>query len=272
MESRGGRALDAYGFWSWVYEDADVTFRTSKSYTISGQSGRGLWARVGACFAALILTFTAQADTIVGTPIDWDYNVPTPAWGAIVGDATVAISGPSEGNTTDWLKITLPTDKTDTVKGEAADLFAGTWQSDYWVEFDFWAQGDNPPLALEVRWADAAGDRIWGNTIESAAVGSGDWNTLRSDPFAFSASNWDLKSGTGGDAADFLADLNAIDWIGVSISTDGFDSGVYGVDDFKLMVPEPAEYLMLAAALITALLVMRRQKLLPAPLQAVTLG
>jgi hypothetical protein len=242
-----------------------MTFRTSKSYTTSGRSGRGLWARVGACFAALLLTLTAQADTIVGTPIDWEFNVPDPAWGPIVDDATVAIvTDDSGGNSTDWLKITLANNKTDTVKGDSTDLFTGTWQPNYWVEFDFWAAGNNAPATLEVRWADAAGDRIWGNTIESAAVGAVGWNTLRSDPFAFSASNWDLKSGGGGTAADFLADLNAIDWIGVSISTDGVDSGVYGVDDFKLMVPEPAEYLMLAAALITALLVMRHQKCLPA--------
>lgn len=58
----------------------------------------------------------------------------------------------------------------------------------------------------------------------------------------------------------FLADLAAIDWIGVYMYRQGSGAQLYGIDNFALMVPEPAECAMLAAALVAVGLGVRRRR------------
>ena len=217
------------------------------------------------------LPSVVSANAIIGDPVDWDSNPPSEAWTALgtsLNPDTPEVSSGSGGDG-NWLKITFPGDIDpgpgthwyETVKGPSTDLFALTWETDYWIEFDFWAN-DVVPDTLQVRWGADGTGRTWGNTVYPSGVGS--WSTLKTDTFA-SFEDWKLTPLVDQDM--FVADLGAIDWIGVYIFRDGTDQEIYGVDDFKLMVPEPAEYLMLAAALLTALLVMRRQKLLPAPVK-----
>jgi len=207
------------------------------------------------------------ANSIVGVPVDWDTYPPSPDWSALSGEATL-LETTGNGNATDWLQITFEdigstpgADWFDTVSGESSDLFALTWETDYWIEFDFWA-GDVLPETLQVRWG-VDGGRTWGNTV-SPVAGVDSWGTIRTDSFS-DYLNWQINPLD--DEGEFLADLGAIDWIGVYIFRDGTDEEVYGVDDFKLMVPEPEEYLMLIAALVTAVLVLRRQRLATVPVK-----
>jgi len=214
------------------------------------------------CSVALVLPSVLLADAIVGDPIDWDAYSPSVAW-APIGSSATAVENDSGAD--DYLEITFPggidpgpgAHWYETIKGPSDDLFALTWEQDYWIEFDFWAN-DVVPDTLQVRWGADGSGRTWGNTVSPSGVGS--WGTLKTDTFS-SYENWKLSPLV--DQDDFLADLGSVDWIGVYIFRDGTDEEIYGVDDFKLMVPEPEEYLMLAAALLTAFLVMRRQKMLP---------
>jgi hypothetical protein len=241
----------------------------------------GIFAcRVGAVCAVLVLAIAScvHAESIIGDPIDWDANAPSNAWDTL-GSAATAVETTEGGNDTDWLKISFPggisedpgSHWNETAKGDASDLFSGTWDTDYWIEFDFWAE-DVLPTTLQIRWSGTAHEKTWVNTITPTA-GIGVSETLSSASFG-SVSDWNfLPFDT---QEEFVADLESIDWIGVYIFRGGTDAEAYGVDNFKLMenllmVPEPAEYMMLAAALITAFLVMRRQKHPPAPLQLVSL-
>ncbi|MBT3193667.1 MAG: PEP-CTERM sorting domain-containing protein [Verrucomicrobia bacterium] len=228
-----------------------MTYRSYNSYVVK------------ICTAlALALPVSALANAIVGTPIDWDANPPTAAWAA-QGDPAAATVSENDSGADDFLQISFADISMDpgatwdeTASGAASDLFAGTWDTGYWVEFDFWAESV-VPASLQIRWADSDAEdgRYWANTITPGGTG---WSSLRTDPFSDLAS-W--RTSPFVDAADLLEDLESIDWIGVYIFRDGTDAEVYGVDDMGLMVPEPAEYLMLAAALATALLVVRRQRL-----------
>jgi hypothetical protein len=217
---------------------------------------------VACAVLALALPSAIYANSIVGTPIDWEGVLPTAPWAAQGDDATVAENDAGED---DYLEITFAATSDssgptwdEVASGAASDLFAGTWTTAYWIEFEFWAQSVNPG-ALQIRWAGTASEHTWGNTITpTASVGS--WGSLRTDPFS-DLEAWRLEDGLT--AGDLLADLESIDWIGVYIFRDGTDLEVYGVDDFQLMVPEPAEYVMLAMALVTAVLAMRGRKLLP---------
>jgi hypothetical protein len=57
----------------------------------------------------------------------------------------------------------------------------------------------------------------------------------------------------------FLSDLSSIEWIGIYIERTGAGAQDYGLDNFNLMVPEPSEYAMLAAALMGAWIFLRRR-------------
>jgi len=246
-----------------------MTYRSYKSYV-----GRVVSPLAGVCVAfALALPATGFANAIIGTPVDWDSNPSVPGvgnWTRLGSEPTTSITEDIGDLNDNFLKITFDSDPAlpeggyETVKGPATDLLVGTWQTDYWIEFDFWAN-NVLPNTLQIRWADSSTNRVWGNAVTPGA-GIGSWSTLRTDTFS-NFEDWELPEYSSNEE-EFLRDLGSIDWIGVYIDRTGTDLQLYGVDDFKLMVPEPAEYLMLAAALITALLVMRRQKLLPAPLRA----
>ncbi len=192
---------------------------------------------------------------------DWDTTPDPNTWGADGSSASVSV--PNDGGD-DYLQISFPggidsgpgSQWYETVSTPATDLFTGTWITDFWIEFDFWAD-DAVPDTLQIRWGDNESGRTWGNTIDTSGVGIDSWGSLSSDTFS-DVENWRIDPFAT--QSEFLSDLDSIDWIGVYIFRDGTDAEVYGVDDYKLMVPEPAEYLLLFAALGTALVAMRRRK------------
>jgi len=205
--------------------------------------------------AALITgAVSASASTFVGI-IDWD--PPATAWTSDVpDDVDVAITNSAGDN---WLSIsfTNTTPLAATVSGSAANLFAGTWRSEYWIEFDFWA--DTQADSVQVRWGADGSTNIWGQTVTPSG-GLGSWQTLRTDAFGQTAADWDIGLGN---TVEYLTDLSSIDWIGVYIDRAGTGDENYGIDDFSLMVPEPAEVMLIAAAFGVGLLVWRRMRLVP---------
>jgi hypothetical protein len=209
----------------------------------------------------LALSCEVSANTIIAIN-DWD-TIPASGlanWAAQGNPASAKVTEDTTDHN-DFMKIDFsggidanPGDQWyETISTPSDDLFAGSWMPDYWIEFDFWAD-TTVPDTLQVRWGNDESGRTWGNTI---SVGGTGWSTLKSDDFS-DYNNWNLGP-PGKTQDDFLADLNSIDWIGVYIFRDGTDEEIYGIDDYKLMVPEPAEYLMLFAALGIAVLAIRRK-------------
>ena len=199
-----------------------------------------------------IMPTVVIADVIIAEH-DWD-TTGIGSWDSQDGNSTVT-------DNTGYLQISFPLgapglgESYDTVSTPKDDLFAGTWTTDYWIEFDFWAQ-DVVPDTLQIHWGAESGN-TWVNAIDTSGVGIDSWASLRTDTFDYE--NW--SSGPYEiEESEFLTDLNDINWIGIYIERGGSGAELYGVDDFKLMVPEPAEYLLLFAALGTAVIAMRRKK------------
>jgi len=209
----------------------------------------------------LLFCAGAAEANIIMAENDWDT---TPAGGvgnwSPRGTSASVIENTSDASS-DFLEIDFPGGIAsgsgdqwhETVSTPSDDLFAGTWQTDFWIEFDFWAK-DTQPDTLQIRWHGTANDNVYGYGVSPTAA-VGDWQTLKTATFS-SVDDWRL--GPGVTQSDFLADLDSIDWIGVYFFRNGTDAEVYGIDDFKLMVPEPSQYIMLGFALLTALLVRRR--------------
>lgn len=198
------------------------------------------------------------ANSIVGAPVDWDTPATTPTvpWTALDGDATVGeVVGANDYLEISFASTAIPLGDSwgETAVGSASDLFAGTWITDNWIEFDFWSE-TTVPTTLQIRWG-VDGGRTWANTVTPSGVGG--WDTLHTDSFSNFA-NWNL--GPFVTEQNFVDDLVDIDWIGVYIYRPDSDPQIYRVDNFRLMVPEPEAYLMLAMALVTAFLVMRRKR------------
>ena len=228
-----------------------------------GNAIRVLVVGLSALASLLLPAASVHANSML-TPNDWDI---TPADG--VGNWAAQGSGATVGENTDeanhWLEITFEAGDPgpggswyETISTPATDLFTGTWLPEYWISFNFWSE-DVEPNTLQVQWHGTANDEIWAYTLDPSGVST--WDNL-SAPLQ----DWeDWATNPYVDEADYLADLNSIDWIGVYIFRDGTDEEVYGLDDFSLHVPEPEEYLMLAAALATAFFALRRRRTASSP-------
>jgi hypothetical protein len=194
----------------------------------------------------------AQAYPILGQE-DWDPVSSASAWTNLYGWTTLAT--PSAGGYTGgWLQVTFPYTESpesgmktgwyDVVYMKATNLFAGSWNTNMWVQFDFWASNKSPG-AVQVQWQSTnVGDDIWGAAV--GTPGTGTWTTLSA-----SFMNWSNWMYDGATEAEYLSDLASIDWIGVYIYRNTADEQIYGIDNFMLMIPEPAECLLLALALMT---------------------
>ena len=92
------------------------------------------------------------------------------------------------------------------------------------------------------------------------------WSTFNA-PFA----NWEDWQYAGATEDQYLSDLSSINWIGVYVYRNTGDDQIYGLDDCMLMVPEPAELMMLAVALAAAWWSLRRRRM-PAEVRVTVSG
>ncbi|MCX7590607.1 MAG: PEP-CTERM sorting domain-containing protein, partial [Kiritimatiellae bacterium] len=136
---------------------------------------------------------------------------------------------------------------------DAQALFAGNWTTRHWVEFDFWAE-DVVPGAVQLRWAAATNENYWSYNLMVTATQT--WTHLKA-----TFDDWEAWMYPGATEDQFLADLAAIDWIGVYVLRNSDIEQSYGIDDFTLVVPEPSQWAMLAAALTgSGLSLLRRRR------------
>ncbi len=188
----------------------------------------------------------------------WDSGVGSPEW-----TENEAYVGPL-GNGGGYLEITYsgsrgPGQAETTVYMEQPEVFfAGNWrevaEDGGWIEFDFWAD-DNIPYDFELRFEGNSGD-VWRYNLSTASLGSG----FAGFSAALSYSDWYYGEFGGSDEETFLDDLYNIDWIGIYIYDDDTAANEYRLDDFQLMVPEPAEYALAFSALAVTWLSLRRKR------------
>jgi hypothetical protein len=180
--------------------------------------------------------------------------------------ATVAHQTTPAGNPGGWMETTWtnlasysPFDPwaSDLFVTDATNLFTGTWDTNMWFELDFWA-ATNTPAGVQLEWGSTNSSRIWKSSMYDDGTDSMDaatWTTLSSASL-LDASDWHPFW----TQSQFLDDLASIDWVGVSITRPGSDGEIYGIDNFNLMVPEPAEMLLLLCAGICSWMTLRRKK------------
>jgi len=135
-----------------------------------------------------------------------------------------------------------------------ANFYTGDWTGGgegTWITFDFYAPS-TIPYALQLQMQGGDDDNVWWYSIDPGNISVG-WNTFAVN---LVGTGWDTYTGS-----DFLGDLGAIDWIGVFIDRYWDQPETYGIDNFQLWVPEPAEWAMLAAALLTLAWSLRKRGL-----------
>jgi hypothetical protein len=202
--------------------------------------------------AACLLAWAGPADAgvILGVH-DWESG----AEGWTNWNNEASLEDPAAGG---WLGISFPAGgqpvRDDMVYTSATNLFAGAWSTDMFVEFDFWAE-DVLPDSLDVQWSSSTNSEIWSIGV-AAPTATGTWSSASA-----SFADWNDWSFSGTASEDqYLADLSTIDWIGVFIYRAEASAQDYQLDNFRLMIPEPAELLMLASALTASVLSLRRRK------------
>lgn len=219
----------------------------------------GLLVLLSALFAR------SAAASIIVAQESWN-DGSTAGWTSSQG--WVNLSNPGSGgiNDTGYLRATL--DATTTGVGDpgaewyalskvdASSFFAGNWEG-AWVEFDFLAE-NVAPAYVQIRWQSSTNSAVWRSTVfnsQKSGMSTGVWTRL-GGPALSSSADWNYGGGT---QEQFVNDLASIDWIGVYVFRGTADEQRYGLDDFRLMVPEPGETMMLGAALISAAFSLRRR-------------
>jgi len=204
----------------------------------------------------ILLTTQARAGVIVETPETWT-EAGLRGWADTATDVDLANSGNA-------LLITFAAqgeppvgsgdDTIFTHSDQATAMFVGNY-TDAGVSgarFRFLASNEAPQ---KVFLAFKTGDREWRRPL-SITKPIGQWGDYA---VGFSYGNGWSTSGPGGSETDFLADLTAVNWIGIHIDRGSTAEQYYGLDDFELFVPEPSSILMLASALCGLLFAHRRR-------------
>lgn len=142
-------------------------------------------------------------------------------------------------------------------KAQPATLFAGNWQG-VQVASDFWSDEAQSPKVKAGGWASSTNASTWGSAIldsSKSAMSTQQWASVASPELVSY-----LDGGYGSAVPQqFVSDLSAIDWIG-TYAWRGSGMGAYdSFDENRFMVPEPAEYMMLAAALVSTGMSLRRR-------------
>ena len=226
--------------------------------------GRSLRLSLVYCLLSIvfILLFSvslARADVMLGEdnfnshPTDWTKEY---SWSSISDPVTGGVGDSG------WLRVTFPATANPEAAGDdwynivhmpAQNLFAGAWTNASWVEFDFWASNYSP-TRLQVQWKATTNANIWGYVLNPTS------NTNQWDHYTAPLNNVDDWHYTGGTLDQYLSDLNSIEWIGVYIWRNTGDEQIYGIDNYQLWIPEPAELSLLAAAIITTISTIRRRR------------
>lgn len=201
--------------------------------------------------AALFAAAPARAGVAIGKQ-DWESGAE--GWVSEYGNVTL-----DDGAATNWLTVSwaATTDDPgpswlDILHAPGTNLYAGSWSTNTWIEFDFWASNVTAG-GVQVQWKSTTNANIWGYALNPPA-GGGDWTTLTAPLLDWT--DWQYPGAT---EDQYLSDLSEIEWIGVWIYRGSQAAQIYGIDNFMLMIPEPAECLMLAAALLTALSSLRKK-------------
>ncbi len=190
--------------------------------------------------------------------------------GWVSDDGWATVSWVDEGGGEGWLK-TEWTELTgddldpgpwwfDTFTNSADNLFAGDWETNMYFTLDFWAS-NNAPDAVQILWGATNETRVWKNTIydnDDDSMNMTNWTTWGSATFN-DFSDW-RSPPLEYDADNFVQDLAAIDWIGIKIFRGDAAADVYGIDNVRLMVPEPAEIIFLLFAGMTSWLSMKKKR------------
>jgi hypothetical protein len=215
-----------------------------------------------ALFGPCLLLATARADIILGSNT-WNAADDLEGWTADDQD-WVTLGNPNSGGPDNSGYLSIGMDETTPFQFEewealaqapATNLFVGTWTTNMWVTFDFFAE-DIAPNYIQIWWGSDS-DNVWTYTVASNEnMTTQLWNTLSAPLFDYD--NW--SDAFSPPESEFLDDLAAIDWIGVYIFRDEEIAQDYGLDDFELHVPEPAEMMLLAAAVLTSAMSMRRKR------------
>jgi len=191
---------------------------------------------------------------------DFTGDAGDPAWGSDQGFVSV---GDDTGD--GFLDIDYDADRgageaEAVIYTDASAFFTGDWDDasadGAWIAFDFWAD-DNVPYDFELRFEGSSGD-VWRYDLSTASLGSGSVDFTAS--LAWDDSLWYYGEFGGEGEATFLSDLANIDWIGIYIYDDDTDANAYGLDNFELWVPEPAEYALALSALVVTWLSIRRKR------------
>ena len=207
-----------------------------------------------AVVALALIASCVHADITPGS--DWN-SAPYDPWTNYWGYAPLNV-GTTGGNTGGWLQVTFTNTSSfpgpswnDIAYTKATNIIVGAWTTNTAIRFDFW-QSNVVASGVSLDFASTNGD-IWTYSLTPSGVLT-NWTT-------YTVSFNDIANWNSDFPVDsYLNDLSSIDWIGIQIYRDTSSQQVYGIDNVMLSVPEPAECVLLGAAIIAAGMSLRKKR------------
>lgn len=214
----------------------------------------------------LAVAARSHATPVLGVPEQWANDGSVEGWTKLneVGAAVTL----SHNDGSDYLNINFaaqgsPNPGSVNVaadSGSSSGHFYGDYTPVQLVRFRFYAE-DTLPSSISLYFYNTTSGRTWQYDLSNPLT-TGSWTTyivpFGSD-YVAEGTGWH-GAAPGYTSDDFLADMVAVDWIGLHIERFGTTGAEdYGLDDFELLIPEPETILMLLAALVPVAVTFREQ-------------
>jgi hypothetical protein len=201
-------------------------------------------------------TWAAHATPVINSPETWSNDGNVEGW-EHSGDGSY-----QHQDANDYLQISFDAQGAPLPESSLtfadSDASGGRFVGDYGpylgnvvMTFRFLAETHAPSTMQMWFRSDASGaERIWSYNLSGpTTVGVWTWYSV---PLGTFGPGWTLWSGSGSAQSDFLLDLTGVDWIGLRLVRNGsILAQNYGLDDVKLMVPEPETIWLMIAALLS---------------------
>ena len=234
-------------------------YHMNRCTVITGRKANAAPAHVLVAITIIAVAVTSRAGPIIDSPETWT-NSGVQGWINNMPDVTLA--NPA-GGSNGFLIITFldqgspPVGSADDIIYTTTNTFTGNFIASNagGASFTFLASNVTP-LSVDLVFSVATNTHEWSSPLAPSVLGT--W-TSYSIPFDFAL--WSLNP--GGTQGEFLADLQAVEWIGLHIFRGDTIEQIYGLDNFMLylVIPEPADICLLAAGLLGLGLTFRRRVL-----------
>lgn len=146
----------------------------------------------------------------------------------------------------------------DVFSKDAVNMFAVTFDEGMWPSMSLWAS-NNAYEATMSQWSTEGSNLVWKHSVFDVSAHDMESQVLTSSRADYLLNKTDLSMAFLTEQ-HLIDELTSVDWVGIRIWRGEMSSDRYGIDSSHLMIPEPAEIILLLFAGISSFMTLRRKR------------